>query len=103
MKIPTKDHGECEVDPTWIKMWCDVYFKDDVLCELEKARLWSWANDEKRKTRRGLKKFLNRWIMKSCRLRPQMRMVRAEDTPKVEVPREAVSTYLQQMKERVGR
>lgn len=39
-----------------------AYPRIDVEAELAKARVWSLANEDQRKTRRGVKKFITGWI-----------------------------------------
>jgi hypothetical protein len=39
-----------------------AYPRVDIPAELAKARAWSFANPDKRKTKRGLAKFLNGWM-----------------------------------------
>lgn len=95
-------------DPIWLAQWSTLFWADDVNTEVRKAAMWTHEiaeSDEPGRlpTKRGLRAFLGRWIRKDCRLKPQVRMVQQEPEPKSEVPRETVSTYLQQMKERVGR
>lgn len=102
MKIPVKE-GEADVDPLWIKAWCDVYWKDDVEIALHKARLWCLDNPSKRKTRRGLRAFLGNWIRRDCRLKPQMRMVSVPDEPKVEVKPEVRYDAIRKMKEALNK
>ncbi len=99
MKILLKDGSEGEIDPLWTKEWCEVYLKDDVLAEIEKARLWTLDNPGKRKTRRGLRSFLGGWIRRSCRLKPQIRMVSQEAEDKPKVSPEVRNGAIQRMKE----
>lgn len=69
MKVPTKD-GEVEIPQEWIDEWSTIYYA--VQTALLDARLWCMDNEGKRKTKRGLRAFLGRWIRKSCAKRPQI-------------------------------
>ena len=100
MKIPVKD-GEAEIDPTWIAEWNRVFFSEDVLFCLEKARLWVLANPERRKTRRGLRKFLNNWIVNDARRRPQPAKTITPDEPRPTVDRTLISGALSDMKSKL--
>ena len=103
MKFPIKG-GESEVSPDWIKEWIEVYWKDDVLLAIEKARLWCLDNPDRCKTQRGLRRFLGNWIRRDCRIKPQMRVrVEMDDEPKPDVKKEIRVDYLKQMKERLAR
>jgi len=97
--IPLKDGSAGEIDPLWVKEWCDVYWKDDVLIALEKARVWCLDNPQKCKTKRGLRAFLGNWIRRDCRLKPQMRMVKQEVEEKPVVKSEIRQSAIEQMKE----
>lgn len=99
MKIPTKDAGEQEVDPLWVKEWSDVYY--DVPETLFKIRTWCLDNPEKRKTKRGLRRFIGKWIRRDCRIRPQIKQAQIVHEERPDVPIETRVSFLQQMKERL--
>ena len=42
--------------------WCKVYPNVDVFHELERMRQWCLSNPTKRKTRRGIRKFVTNWL-----------------------------------------
>lgn len=69
MNIPTKE-GDIEIPLDWITIWNQAYY--DVPRTLEDIRIWCYDNPQKRKTKRGLRSFLGRWIRKSCIRRPQV-------------------------------
>lgn len=69
MHIPTKE-GDIEIPLDWITIWNQAYY--DVPRTLEDIRIWCYDNPQKRKTKRGLRAFLGRWIRKSCTRRPQV-------------------------------
>lgn len=99
MKIPTKD-GECEVDPTWINEWNDVYHNVDQ--EILKAKVWCLDNPQNRKTKRGLRKFLGAWIRRSCPLRENVRRVQIVQEEKPEVSKAFIGDMVSQMRNRIG-
>lgn len=66
--IPTRDHGEVVIPEEWIAIWNTAYY--DVPRTLQDIRIWCHDNPAKRKTKRGLRAFLGRWIRKTCIKRP---------------------------------
>ena len=44
--------------------YVSLYPAVDVMCELRKMRGWLNANPERRKTKRGINSFVNRWLSK---------------------------------------
>ena len=99
MKFPCKD-GEAEIDPLWVKEWCEVYYADDVEMAIHKARLWCLDNDGRRKTVRGLRRFLGAWIRRDCRLRPkESKVTNIERDPQPRVERAFLDDQLRRMKE----
>lgn len=68
MKIPLKNGEEFEIPQEWIQEWNELYY--DVPRTLADIRIWCLDNPGKRKTRRGFRAFLGRWIRKSCTKRP---------------------------------
>lgn len=106
MLIPTKD-GDLEIPTDWITIWNQVYY--DVPRTLEDIRIWCYDNPQKRKTKRGLRSFLGRWIRKSCIKRP---MVAVEVSRSIPTRAEDVGitssfaqrqSFLSQLKAMVGK
>jgi len=83
MKIPLKGGTEEEIAQDWIDEWNQVYY--DVPRTLADIRMWCLDNPERRKTKRGLRAFMGRWIRKSCVVRPlaqmEVRQTRIEERP----------------------
>lgn len=102
MRLPLKGGEEVEVPQDWIDEWNKVYY--DVPRTLADIRMWCLDNPEKRKTKRGLRAFLGRWIRKSCVVRPlaqvEVRQTRIEERPSCEsvVPLEARVAHLAKIK-----
>jgi len=65
ISIPLDDGTEHTVSSAEIAELRGAYPAVDVLGELRKARAWSIANSAKRKTRRGVAKFLNGWVARA--------------------------------------
>lgn len=63
--IPLKDGSEGEILTSFFDEMELAYVNVDVRSELVKARAWCLANPEKRKTPRGLKKFVNGWMSRA--------------------------------------
>lgn len=45
-----------------IDEWQDIYPAVDIFSELRKMKGWLYANPQKRKTRRGIRRFINNWL-----------------------------------------
>ena len=56
---------EWEADDTDIIQWQKVYPAVDVFAELAKMESWLDANPKKRKTKVGIKKFVNSWLSRA--------------------------------------
>lgn len=65
IKIPLNDSSEHPVTEPQVVEWKKLYPAVDVIQELRKMRGWSMANTEKRKTKRGINKFINLWLSKA--------------------------------------
>ncbi len=69
MYLPTKSYStkqeEYEVGKDLYMEYCDAYPEVDVLSELGKMRAWLLSNDQKRKTKRGMKRFINSWLSRA--------------------------------------
>lgn len=48
-----------------IAVWKEVYQAVDVMQELQKMRAWLDSNPTRRKTRRGIERFINNWLSRS--------------------------------------
>src|ERR1700754_4415273 len=79
MLIPTKE-GDLEIPQDWVNLWNEVYY--DVPKTLEDIRIWCFDNEKKRKTKRGLRAFIGRWIRKSCVKRPMQAVSRTNSLSK---------------------
>lgn len=60
--IPLEDGSDHPVTEAEIAEWRAAYPRIDVLAEVRKARAWCIANPSKRKTARGVARFLNTWL-----------------------------------------
>ncbi|WP_339806133.1 hypothetical protein [uncultured Marinobacter sp.] len=60
--FPLKDGSDYTVSETFVSELKDTYRKLDVEHHLKRARLWLIATPSKRKTSRGMTKFLNGWM-----------------------------------------
>jgi hypothetical protein len=64
--------------------------------ELYRMRLWCLANPDRRKTRRGARRFVFNWINKACQIKPKL----AERAlPLVEKPCESLDTRKEKLAE----
>lgn len=60
--IPLNDRTDYAVTRTEADEFAGLYPAVDVMQELRKMRGWCLANPDKRKTRRGVRKFINGWL-----------------------------------------
>ena len=57
-----KDGTDYEVQDVDIIQWQKTYKQIDVHLELDKMESWLDSNQQNRKTRRGIKRFINSWL-----------------------------------------
>ena len=57
-----KDGTDYEVQDVDVLQWQKTYKELDVHLELDKMESWLDANPKKRKTKTGIKKFINGWL-----------------------------------------
>lgn len=62
--IPLNDGSEYGVTEIMYNEFCSCYPSVDVKQELLKMRAWSLSNPTKKKTKRGVTKFINGWLSK---------------------------------------
>ena len=62
--ITLNDKTEYEVTEDDVAEWKELYQAVDIMQELRKMKGWSDANPSKRKTRKGIKRFINSWLAK---------------------------------------
>ena len=58
------DKTEYEITEEDVATWRDLYQAVDIMQELRKMKGWADANPSKRKTRGGIKRFINGWLAK---------------------------------------
>jgi hypothetical protein len=64
IELPLNDGSQYAVLPEAVAEWKHLYPAVDVLQELRNMRGWLLANKQKRKTRRGIERFINAWLAK---------------------------------------
>lgn len=60
--IPLNDNTMYDIPQDKIAIWKDTYRAVDVEQELRKMIAWCYSNPTKRKTRRGVDRFINSWL-----------------------------------------
>ncbi len=65
MKIILKGGEMHEVTELEIRMLVDAYPRIDVLEQLRAMAAWCQANPQKRKTPRGINRFINAWLQRT--------------------------------------
>ena len=64
ISIPLNDKTEYQITEADVAAWKDLYQAVDIMQELRKMKGWADANPSKRKTRNGIKRFINGWLSK---------------------------------------
>lgn len=60
--LPLNDGTEHLIYQNDINEWTALYLSVDVIQELRKMRGWLMANPDRRKTKRGISRFINNWL-----------------------------------------
>lgn len=63
-KLILNDKSEYPIFEDHVTQWAELYPGVDILQELRKMRGWLEANPAKRKTKRGIMRFINGWLAK---------------------------------------
>ena len=64
ISILLNDKTEYQITEADVAEWKDLYQAVDIMQELRKMKGWADANPSKRKTRKGVKRFINSWLAK---------------------------------------
>jgi predicted phage replisome organizer len=62
--IPLNDGSEYPISEEQIREWSSLYPAVDVNQQLRSMRAWSLSNPKKKKTKLGVKRFINSWLSK---------------------------------------
>lgn len=65
IELPLNDKSLYPITQQDINGWIEIYPSVDVMQELRKMRGWLDANPTKRKTSRGIRRFVNSWLSRS--------------------------------------
>lgn len=63
--LTLQDNNDYAVVEDQLKEWQELYQSIDVMQELRKMKGWLNANPTKRKTKKGIKRFINSWLSRS--------------------------------------
>ena len=105
IKLPVRggpDHVVCEVE---IKMLQDAYPGVDVVGELKKMAVWSRANPQRKKTARGINRFIASWLSRQPAQKPVAyaaahKPFEVDDKPK-QITKETGLTAIQELKQAI--
>ena len=64
ISILLNDKSEYQITEDDVAAWRELYQAVDIMQELRKMKGWADANPSKRKTRNGIKRFINGWLSK---------------------------------------
>lgn len=62
--LPLNDKTDYEITQVEVEHWNELYPAVDIMAELRKMKGWCEGNPAKRKTRRGIVRFVNAWLAK---------------------------------------
>ena len=62
--LPLNNNSEYKIFNTDVIDWCNLYPSVDIMQELRKMKGWLNANPKRRKTKSGIKRFINNWLSK---------------------------------------
>ena len=65
MDLPLDDGTNWELPADFYKELAGAYQKDGLDAELTKMRIWLIGNPSRRKTRRGIKRFVANWLLRA--------------------------------------
>lgn len=94
VKLPLKDGTEYELPGEFSVELNAMYYGVDA--ELYRMRLWCMANPDRRKTKRGAKRFVFNWVNKACQIKPKEKPAAL---PLVRAAAEPLSTRLTRLAE----
>ena len=64
ISIVLNDKSFFDVSPEDYNRWCELYPAVNVMQELRKMSSWSTDNPKRRKTKSGIRRFINAWLSK---------------------------------------
>ena len=65
VSLPLNDNSLYHVSPQKVAEWRDAYQSIDIIQELKKMRSWLIANPKKRRTIRGIERFIVAWLSRA--------------------------------------
>lgn len=81
ISFPLNDGSMYDVTENDVAYYQQLYPAIDCMAELRKLTGWCDANPRNRKTRRGAKSFLNKWLARAQDRAPKVQMQKKEDIP----------------------
>ena len=78
MEIILKDGSYFEIEENDVIAWGRTYKDCNVIHEIRAAAEWCESNPSRRKTRRGIRRFLNAWLSKAHKLKGSPPIFNAE-------------------------
>ena len=86
--LPLNDGKEYPVEQALVTEFQNAYPGVDIMQELRSMRMWLLTNENKRKTRKGIKKFMNNWLGKK-----QDNCGKYHQTSQNEAPKDRILCY----------
>jgi len=71
MDLPLEDGSRWEVPPQFQQELAEVFPRVAIADEIAKMKAWLLCNPARRKTRRGIKRFVGNWILKAFESLPR--------------------------------
>ena len=76
--IPLKDGTDYEPDNDFLMELQRAYQGIDLEFQFKKMRIWCLSNASRRKTRRGIKRFINNWLARNYETHSRPRLSKSE-------------------------
>lgn len=67
VKLPVSTGDQWSIDQSYLSEMSTCYPHVDIEAELLKMRAWLISNPSRRKTNRGMKRFINSWLSRAPR------------------------------------
>ena len=64
ISLPLNDSSEFHIPESQIQLWTELYPAVDIMQALRNMKGWLHANPTKRKTKKGIARFINNWLAK---------------------------------------
>ena len=90
--IPLADGSTYEITADKMQIWEKAYPGVDIKQELQKVIAWCYSNPTKRKTHRGVNRFINSWLDRAQNQGGTYRQAQQRQEPEAEANKQQYAT-----------